>query len=181
MVRRLAGRAREQPKPLIAGCNDIGPFGLAIWHAALSGVSTIFPRGSSKEAFMPHIGSGPISLQRAVKEHFDGSLKLFIRSPVKLAVLSHVLPPAPSVGGVLVYRILKDLNPDDYCLLSDKSYGAHSGPRSSLSTATLNLVPRSPARYYQLSSDLVRERQAGGQPANDKPPTMMRLRKAELR
>ena len=80
-----------------------------------------------------------------------------------------------------MYRILKDLNPDDYCLLSDKSYEAHSGPQSSLSAATLNLVPRSPAQYYQLLSDPLRERQAGSLTTNDEPPTTMRLEKAELR
>jgi glycosyltransferase involved in cell wall biosynthesis len=39
-----------------------------------------------------------------------------------LAVLSHILPPSPSGQAVMLHRILRDLNPHDYCLISRENY-----------------------------------------------------------
>jgi glycosyltransferase involved in cell wall biosynthesis len=75
-----------------------------------------------------------------------------INLPVKLAVLAQFLPPSPGGGVVPLYRMFKDLNPDDYCLLSEQDYEPYSHLRSSLLTGTLNATPRLPARYYQLPS-----------------------------
>ena len=72
--------------------------------------------------------------------------------PVKLAVLGRYLPPFFYGQVVILYRILKDLNPDDYCLLSDKDYDPYSHLRSSLLRGTLNSTPRLPPPYYRLSS-----------------------------
>src|SRR5436190_4744349 len=61
---------------------------------------------------------------------------------MKFALVSHVLPPTWSGQSVVLYRLLKDLNPDLYCLISwadyssDSSEGAH--------------MPRLPARYWRL-------------------------------
>jgi hypothetical protein len=38
------------------------------------------------------------------------------------AVLSHILPPSPSGQAVMLHRILRDLNPHDYCLISREKY-----------------------------------------------------------
>ncbi len=51
-----------------------------------------------------------------------------------------------------MYRVLKDLNPDDYCLLSEKDYDPYSHLQYSLLKGTLNSTPRLPARYYHLRS-----------------------------
>jgi glycosyltransferase involved in cell wall biosynthesis len=75
-----------------------------------------------------------------------------VNLPVKLAVLAQFLPPSPSAGGVILYRMLKDLEPDDYCLLSENDYEPYSHLRSTLSRGTPNSTPRLPARYYRLPS-----------------------------
>ncbi len=38
--------------------------------------------------------------------------------PAKLGILSHVLPPAPTGQAVVLYKLLKDLPKDDYCLIT---------------------------------------------------------------
>lgn len=71
-----------------------------------------------------------------------------LRLPVKLAVLSHIVPPAPFSGhAVMLYRLLKDVAPDDYCLVSDRrrESGAPSGGRDS--------TPGLATRYHYLRSD----------------------------
>lgn len=59
-----------------------------------------------------------------------------------LAVLSHVLPPSPSGQALVLYRLLRDLRPEDYCLLSRQNYDAYTCEQGSPS--------RLPARYYDL-------------------------------
>ena len=72
--------------------------------------------------------------------------------PVKIAVLSQQLPPSPYGGAVLLYRMFKDLNPDDYCLLSDRNYEEETHPPSQGSSAvgSTTATPRLPTRYYRL-------------------------------
>jgi glycosyltransferase involved in cell wall biosynthesis len=78
-------------------------------------------------------------------------IKRTINLPLKLAVLAQFLPPSPPPGQVVIlYRMLKDLNPDDYCLLSERDYDPYSQLLSLLSTDALNSTPRLPARYYRL-------------------------------
>jgi glycosyltransferase involved in cell wall biosynthesis len=38
------------------------------------------------------------------------------------ALLSHVLPPSPSGQGIILYRLLQDIDPASYYLLSNKNY-----------------------------------------------------------
>jgi glycosyltransferase involved in cell wall biosynthesis len=61
---------------------------------------------------------------------------------VKLAVLSHILPPSPSGQAVVLYRLLRDWNPEDYCLLSRENHDAYPHVQNSPSGL--------PARYYHL-------------------------------
>lgn len=64
---------------------------------------------------------------------------------MKLAVLSQVAPPSPLYGQVvLLYRLLKDLDPDDYCLILDRNHGSGTSPEGQDSTPGLS------ARYYYL-------------------------------
>ncbi len=89
----------------------------------------------------------PLSAFWAIK-----NIRQTINLPVKLAVLAQGLPPSPGGGVVPLYRMFKDLNPDDYCLLSEKDYEPYSHLQYSLSKGTVNSTPRLPARYYHLAS-----------------------------
>lgn len=42
----------------------------------------------------------------------------------RLAILSHVLPPAPSGQAMMLYRLFKDLDPAKYVLISKENYNA---------------------------------------------------------
>jgi len=68
--------------------------------------------------------------------------RAYIAAPVRFAVLSHILPPAPSGQAVALSRVLRDLRPEDYCLVSTEDYDAFSRLQ--------NTTSRLPARYYQL-------------------------------
>src|SRR5438876_3098441 len=63
---------------------------------------------------------------------------------MKLVVLSHSLPPSPSGQAVVLYRLLKDLNPNEYCLLSRTNYDGPDDQHTSFTTQFSKL----PARYY---------------------------------
>lgn len=41
---------------------------------------------------------------------------------MKFAIVSHVLPPSSSGQAIVLYRLLKDLDPESYCLISQKDY-----------------------------------------------------------
>jgi len=66
---------------------------------------------------------------------------------VKFALVSHVLPPSASGHAILIYRLLKDLVPETYCLIAQPSHltadyqGDHSGTLS--------------GRYYRLPLELL--------------------------
>jgi len=68
-----------------------------------------------------------------------------ITSRVKIAVLSHVLPPSPSGQAIALYQLLRNWNSEDYCLLSRQNYDAYACVQGSPS--------RLPARYYNLTSE----------------------------
>ena len=61
---------------------------------------------------------------------------------MKFALVSHVLPPMWSGQSVVLYRLLKDLNPDQYCLISWADYSGDSSEGTHM--------PRLPARYWRL-------------------------------
>lgn len=63
---------------------------------------------------------------------------------MKLALVSQVLPPGWSGQAMLIYRLVQDLLPDEYCLIS-RLYD----PTASQNGYTRRL----PCRYYRLSSE----------------------------
>lgn len=65
---------------------------------------------------------------------------------MKLAVLSHFLPPSPYGQAVILQRILRALDPYSYCLLSDENFQDYSPTQGS----GLYSNPRLPAKYYRL-------------------------------
>lgn len=82
-----------------------------------------------------------------------------LRLPVKIAVLSQIAPPMPAYGqAVLLYRILKDVDPAYYCLISDRSQETGTPPEGRDST------PRLPGRYHYLRPGVP---ETGDEPAGD--------------
>lgn len=59
-----------------------------------------------------------------------------------LAVLSHILPPSPSGQAVMLYRLLRDWDPKDYCLISRQNYDEM--------TKEFDLLPGLSAQYCHL-------------------------------
>jgi glycosyltransferase involved in cell wall biosynthesis len=60
------------------------------------------------------------------------------------AVLSHILPPSPSGQAAVLQRILRDLNPKDYCLISRENYDVKPDLPDN--------GARLPARYFHLQT-----------------------------
>ena len=48
------------------------------------------------------------------------------QSETKFALVSHILPPSPSGQAVVLSRLLRDLNPAQYCLISTCDYSRNS-------------------------------------------------------
>lgn len=59
----------------------------------------------------------------------------------KFAVLSHILPPSPSGQAVILYRLLKDMDKNQYCLISSKDY---------IREDKLISTKKLPAKYYKI-------------------------------
>jgi glycosyltransferase involved in cell wall biosynthesis len=64
----------------------------------------------------------------------------------KLALISHILPPSPSGQAIMLYRLLRDWDARDYCLLSRNDYRLWKGVQGQLL--------RLKARYYHLKPHL---------------------------
>lgn len=62
---------------------------------------------------------------------------------MKFAAVSKLLPPASGGQSVLLYRLLKDFNPDDYCLISTLD----------LSDLRNDMSGRLGGRYFQISTE----------------------------
>lgn len=62
---------------------------------------------------------------------------------MKIAVISHLLPPSFSGQAMMLYRLLKDLRPEDYCLVSTQSPEVPEGQSYS---------QRLPGKYFQIST-----------------------------
>jgi glycosyltransferase involved in cell wall biosynthesis len=60
---------------------------------------------------------------------------------MKFALVSNVLPPSESAHAAIIYRLLRDLEPETYCLLSSVDYTSDNGP---------NYTGRLPGKYYHL-------------------------------
>ena len=112
---------------------------------------------------------------RRGRRRIGKDIRQIVALPVKLAILSQFSPPSPYVSGLMLYRILKDLEPEDYCLLSDKDYEAYSYTQNLSPKDSKNLTPRLPARYYHLSSSLLKPRSkllvGGDEPSEGIAPT----------
>jgi glycosyltransferase involved in cell wall biosynthesis len=50
---------------------------------------------------------------------------------MKFALISHILPPAESAHAAVIHRLLNDLDPDCYCLISSRNYDAAGQPNYS--------------------------------------------------
>lgn len=60
---------------------------------------------------------------------------------MKFALISNILPPSETAHAAIIYRLLGDLTPDTYCLLSSRNYDAAEQP---------NYSGRLPGKYYYL-------------------------------
>lgn len=47
---------------------------------------------------------------------------------MKFALISNVLPPSESAHAMIIHRLLRDLDPESYCLLSSRDYVTSDGP-----------------------------------------------------
>ena len=65
---------------------------------------------------------------------------------IKFAILSHVLPPSWSGQAIVLYRLLRTLDQDSYCLISRQNYDSEIFRRDSAS--------RLKAQYYHLPTEL---------------------------
>jgi len=66
------------------------------------------------------------------------------RLPCKLAIVTHIVPPATVGSAMRYYRLLKDTDPDDYCLLISRDYHGMHEPHKldgSLSGKHYRLLP----------------------------------------
>jgi len=60
---------------------------------------------------------------------------------MKFALVSNVLPPSESAHAAIIYRLLRNLDPETYCLLSSADYTSNTGP---------NYTGRLRGKYYHL-------------------------------
>lgn len=63
---------------------------------------------------------------------------------MRLGIVSHVLPPSPSGQAVVLHRLLSDIPPERYFLVSREDYAAPGGAAASASA-------KLPGRYYRLA------------------------------
>ncbi|MEK6325034.1 MAG: glycosyltransferase [Acidobacteriota bacterium] len=61
---------------------------------------------------------------------------------MKIAVVSPVLPPSWSGQAILIYRLLKDRSPEEYCLISQEDYAAAEDTAA---------APKLAGRYHRLA------------------------------
>jgi glycosyltransferase involved in cell wall biosynthesis len=61
---------------------------------------------------------------------------------MKVAIISYVLPPSDSGQAMIIHRLLRDLEPDTYCLLSARDY----------EETEQNYSERLPGKYFHLQS-----------------------------
>lgn len=62
---------------------------------------------------------------------------------MKFALVSNVLPPSETAHAAIINRLLRNLDPENYCLLSSTDYTNYLGP---------NYTDPLPGRYYHLQS-----------------------------
>src|ERR1044071_8006797 len=59
-------------------------------------------------------GRGPTCLESAVQR----------KSQMKFALISHKVPPAGTGQSLVIYRMLRDMDPESYCLISTEQHNA---------------------------------------------------------
>src|SRR6266545_4219351 len=62
---------------------------------------------------------------------------------MKFALVSRSLPPSLTGQAMMIYRLLKGLDPCSYCLLSTENYD--------IEDSSINYTPKLPAKYYYLA------------------------------
>lgn len=60
---------------------------------------------------------------------------------MKFAIISHVLPPSWSGQAMILFKLLKDVNPSDYILISREDY---------MTDNIQNFSNKLPGKYYSL-------------------------------
>src|SRR5207237_7958141 len=60
---------------------------------------------------------------------------------MKFALISHVLPPSETSQAAIIQRLLRNINPSKYCLLSSRDYTSGEQP---------NYSGDLPGKYYHL-------------------------------
>lgn len=73
---------------------------------------------------------------------------------MKFAFVSHVLPPSWSGQAVVIYRLLKELNPEDYCLISCGDGAAPASCNESTECLKSHYFSLSPTREKRLGRRL---------------------------
>src|SRR5947209_7023036 len=69
----------------------------------------------------------------------------------KVGFISHVLPPSSSGQAIVLYRLLRDWDPQQYCLLSVKDYV--SSQPATVRDANDYVTRRLPGTYYHLPAE----------------------------
>ncbi|MBA2341203.1 MAG: glycosyltransferase [Pyrinomonadaceae bacterium] len=77
-------------------------------------------------------------LRQRLLDSFEGDASLYTR--MKFALISHILPPSASGQAMLIYRLLKDFDPDSYCLIS--------GPDYDIGASSYNASHALPSKYH---------------------------------
>jgi glycosyltransferase involved in cell wall biosynthesis len=73
--------------------------------------------------------------------------------PRKFALVSHVLPPSPSGQAVVLSRLLRDLDPQQYCLISVRDYASNT-PSAAHDMNPGAITRRLNGRYHSIPPDL---------------------------
>ncbi|MDT7604815.1 MAG: hypothetical protein QOF61_2812 [Acidobacteriota bacterium] len=63
---------------------------------------------------------------------------------MKIALISRLLPPSPSGQAMMIHRLLRDVNPANYCLISSQNLGA--------SPNEAHYSQKLPGKYFYLST-----------------------------
>src|SRR5438128_19221 len=80
---------------------------------------------------------------------------------MKFALVSNMLPPSESAHAAIIERLLRDLDPNNYCLLSSRDYTAEDQPSFSQRLAGKYFYLPPPFQFtrgYRFGLQTVRER-----------------------
>jgi glycosyltransferase involved in cell wall biosynthesis len=78
----------------------------------------------------------------------------FVSGSLRFALLSHVLPPSGSGQAVVLYRLLRDLDPAQYCVISVMDYPPTASAISSpWESANQGITQRLKVNYHRLPAE----------------------------